>query len=204
ARHFNESMPADFTAVYFRGCDMTSHFFWRFMEPETWRRELSAEAIAAFSPVVDRYYAFADSLLGDMIALADENTVVIVCSDHGFAGHRGYAGFEGDVAVGTQMHRMEGIVFMSGPGIARGAVIQGAGVLDITPTVLALSGLPVARDMDGRPLTEALERGFLDQHPVLYVDTYEIPGDVGGDAQPVQSPVDEEIKEMLRSLGYID
>ncbi|MBN2564381.1 MAG: alkaline phosphatase family protein, partial [Candidatus Eisenbacteria bacterium] len=38
ARHFNESMPADFTAVYFRGCDMTSHFFWRFMEPETWRR----------------------------------------------------------------------------------------------------------------------------------------------------------------------
>jgi predicted AlkP superfamily phosphohydrolase/phosphomutase len=41
ARHFFETRPSDFSAVYFRGCDMASHFFWRFMEPESWGRELS-------------------------------------------------------------------------------------------------------------------------------------------------------------------
>lgn len=204
-RHFDRKMPADFTAVYFRGCDMASHFFWRFMEPETWRRELSEDAIAAFSPVVERYHAFADSLLGEVMKLADENTVVMVCSDHGFAGHRGYEGFDGDVAVGVQMHRMQGIIFMSGPGIEPGETIEGATVLDVAPTVLALLGLPVPRDMDGRPLTGAWQRDHLAGNPVQYVDTYEIEGaSEGGDSEPVQSPVDEEIKEMLRSLGYID
>ena len=204
ARHFEAEMPSNFTTVYLRGTDMASHFFWRFMEPETWSKKLSEEAIKTLSPVVDRYYAMADSILGEMMALADENTVVMVCSDHGFAGHRGYTGFEGDVAVGVQMHRAEGVLFAAGPGIKAGGRVEGATVLDITPTILALSGLPVARDMDGRPLSEMLEAPFLNRFPVDYIETYEVERAGDGDEAPIESPVDEEIKEMLRSLGYID
>ena len=204
SRHFFESRPADFNAVYFRGSDMTSHFFWRFMEPESWKKELSAEAVETFSPVVERYYAFADSLLGEMLELVDDDTVVVLLSDHGFAGHRGYRGFEGDVAVGIEMHREDGIIFVSGPGINRGGSIAGASVLDVTPTVLALAGLPVARDMDGRPLTEIMSSTFLERYPVVYIDSYEVGDAPGGDLTPIESPVDDEIKEMLRSLGYID
>ncbi|MCK4511254.1 alkaline phosphatase family protein [bacterium] len=204
ARHFFETRPADFSAVYFRGSDITSHFFWRFMEPESWKRELSAEAIETFSPVVERYYALADSLLGELLDLVDDDTVVVLLSDHGFAGHRGYRGFEGDVAVGIEMHREDGIIFVSGPGIKRGGSIAGASVLDVTPTVLALAGLPVARDMDGRPLTEVMSSTFLERYPVVYIDSYEVGDAPDGDRTPVESPVDDEIKEMLRSLGYID
>lgn len=204
ARHFFESRPADFSAVYFRGCDMASHFFWRFMEPETWKKELSAEAIETFSPVVERYYALADSLLGETLELVDDDTVVLLISDHGFSGHRGYRGFEGDVAVGIEMHREDGIIFVHGPGIERGGSIEGASVLDIAPTVLVLAGLPVARDMDGRPLTEAMTGSFRERQPVVYIDTYEVGGEQAGDLTPVESPVDDEIKEMLRSLGYIN
>jgi len=204
SRHFFESSPADCNAVYFRGSDMTSHFFWRFMEPESWKKELSAEAVETFSPVVERYYAFADSLLGEMLELVDDDTVVVLLSDHGFAGHRGYRGFEGDVAVGIEMHREDGIIFVSGPGINRGGSIAGASVLDVTPTVLALAGLPVARDMDGRPLTEIMSSTFLERYPVVYIDSYEVGDAPDGDLTPIESPVDDEIKEMLRSLGYID
>jgi predicted AlkP superfamily phosphohydrolase/phosphomutase len=203
ARHFFETRPADFSAVYFRGTDMACHFFWRFMDPESWKRTLSPEAIEMFAPVIDRYYAVADSILGEMMRLVDDDTVVMLVSDHGFAGHRGYEGFEGDVAVGVQMHRKEGIIFIKGPGIRKGAAIEGASVLDIAPTVLVLSGLPVARDMDGRPLTEAMTSSFLDESPVVYIETYEVDGE-GGESSPVESPVDDEIKEMLRSLGYIN
>jgi len=204
ARYFFETRPADFSAVYFRGSDITSHFFWRFMEPESWKKELSAEAIETFSPVVERYYALADSLLGEVLELVDDDTYVVLLSDHGFAGHRGYRGFEGDVAVGIEMHREDGIIFVSGPGIKRGGSIAGASVLDVTPTVLALAGLPVARDMDGRPLTEVMSSTFLERYPVVYIDSYEVGGAPHGDLTPIESPVDDEIKEMLRSLGYID
>jgi len=204
ARHLFETRPSDFSAVYFRGCDMASHFFWRFMEPESWQRELPAESIETFAPVVDRYYALADSMLGEVLELVDDDTVVMLISDHGFAGHRGYRGFEGDVAVGVQMHRMDGILFVAGPGIEAGRTIEGGSVLDITPTVLALSGLPVARDMDGRPLTEMMTDAFLEEHPIVYIDTYEVGEPAEGDEAPIESPVDDEIKEMLRSLGYIN
>jgi len=70
--------------------------------------------------------------------------------------------------------------------------------------VLALAGLPVARDMDGRPLTQVMSSTFLERHPVVYIDTYEVGDAPDGDLTPIESPVDDEIKEMLRSLGYID
>jgi hypothetical protein len=53
-------------------------------------------------------------------------------------------------------------------------------------------------------LTEAFDQTFLDSSPITYVDTYEVDGPKEGDLEPVESPVDEEIQEMLRSLGYID
>ena len=46
---------------------------------------------------------------------------------------------------------------MRGPGIKHDERIYGASLLDVTPTVLTLFGLPVADDMDGRPMLSAFE-----------------------------------------------
>jgi arylsulfatase A-like enzyme len=159
--------------------------------------------IETFAPVIDRYYEMADEMIGRLLEFRDERTIVILLSDHGFAGHRGYPGFDGTVAMGTNMHREQGTIVLSGPNIVSGARIEGASVLDVAPTVLALSGLPVGRDMDGKPLVAAIDDAFLARRPVAYVDTYETAGEEG-DAEPVTSPIDDEVKEMLRSLGYID
>jgi predicted AlkP superfamily phosphohydrolase/phosphomutase len=56
-------------------------------------------------------------------------------------------------------HRMEGIIFMIGEGIAEGQYLPNASVLDVAPTVLYLMGLPIPVYMEGRVLTEALEPG---------------------------------------------
>ncbi|MBD3349239.1 MAG: hypothetical protein GF400_08615 [Candidatus Eisenbacteria bacterium] len=200
--------PTDLTAVYLRGCDIVSHLFWRYWEPDSWTRgKISAEAIDTYSPVIDRYYATVDSMVGRILEHRREEDVVLVCSDHGFAGHRGHAGYdppiEGEMAIGVNMHRQEGVIIANGPGIASGERIAGATVLDVTPTVLSILGLPVARDMDGRPLVSFLEQPFLDEHPISYVATYETGDRTTSDA-PTESPVDEQEKELLRSLGYID
>ena len=200
--------PTELTAVYFRGNDIVSHFFWRFWEPESWTRgKLKPEMVEALAPVIDVYYETVDDMIGHLIEAAPQDAVVIVCSDHGFAGHRGNEEFRasrsGEIAFAINMHRDKGVVFVSGPGVARGARLEAASVLDIAPTVLTLLGLPTARDMDGKPLVDALDPSFLKGHPVTYVDTYEVGERASVDAQ-VESPVDEQEKELLRSLGYID
>jgi hypothetical protein len=201
--HLAVSRPTDFTAVYLRGTDLVSHFFWRYKDPDSWgRAKLSPAALKAFGPVVDRYYQKADAMLGEILRTRGDNTIVIVCSDHGFGGRNGYPGLKGDAAVPRDMHRAEGTIIMEGPGILRGKRIEGATVYDIAPTVLVLAGLPVGRDMDGRPLVEAIAPSYLKVRPVAHIETYETGARPGGQ-EPVTSPVDEETKEMLRSLGYI-
>ena len=107
------------------------------------------------------------------------------------------------MAIGIDMHRAEGVVILDGPGISRGKTIEGASVLDVTPTILALLGVPVGRDMDGVPLVSAFEPSLLKARPITYVDTYEM-GDRMTPGGPVESPVDDEIRELLKSLGYIN
>jgi tetratricopeptide (TPR) repeat protein len=54
-------------------------------------------------------------------------------------------------------HRPFGIVCIKGPDIRQDERIYGATLLDVTPTILTLFGLPVADDMDGRVLVQAFE-----------------------------------------------
>ncbi len=51
-------------------------------------------------------------------------------------------------------HRLEGIVAMNGPAVRRGQRIE-SNIVDITPTVLAMLGLRVPIDMEGRVMEEA-------------------------------------------------
>lgn len=58
----------------------------------------------------------------------------------------------------TGIHRRDGILVTAGPRLAQssGAQPSSADIVDIAPTVLALLGVDVPADMDGRVLTEAL------------------------------------------------
>ena len=84
---------------------------------------------------------------------------------------------------------------------ADGAVEQ-ASVLDVTPTVLALLGMPIGRDMDGRVLTEAFASEFLAQRPVTYVDTHD--ANLMQKDTEEEEPVSEELMDRLRALGYVE
>jgi predicted AlkP superfamily phosphohydrolase/phosphomutase len=201
ARHLMGSVPTDLSGVYFRGVDLSCHTFWRYRSPEEWPGEITGSELETFAPVIDRYYTMADSFVGEIVRTAGD-AVFVVCSDHGFRGHGAREG-GADQHLGTSMHRESGIIVMAGPGVRRGATIEGASVLDVAPTVLAILGIPVGRDMDGRVLTEALTENALSDRPITFIGTHEREGAPGG-GEPIASPVDDEIKEMLRSLGYIE
>jgi predicted AlkP superfamily phosphohydrolase/phosphomutase len=79
-------------------------------------------------------------------------------------------------------------------------LIDQATTLDFTPTLLYMSGLPVAEDMDGRILTEMFDADFKRRTSVRTVSSYGAADvlDLGPDADEEQK-----IRERLKALGYI-
>lgn len=185
----------DFYAVYFRGVDELCHLYW---DTETYNSRhdepLTPADAAWIKSLIPNYYVFTDRLLGDFLDEAGKDTDVIVCSDHGFGGG----------GQGVMAHKPDGIIFMMGPHMVKGGTITGANVLDITPSILALFGLPTARDMDGRPIPSGIEPKIVKRmNAETRLPTYETAGTEGKTAEPLRSPVDDEVRERLRSLGYI-
>lgn len=98
-------------------------------------------------------------------------------------------------------HKKEGVLMMAGPHIKKGTRIPEATIFDITPTILALAGLPVAEDMDGRVLDGIIQEDFLKAHPVRRIKSYE-----NGTAQvreEAASATYEQVEKQLKSLGYL-
>jgi predicted AlkP superfamily phosphohydrolase/phosphomutase len=184
-----QEKDVDLLAVYFNGIDSMCHNLW----------DQSKNKNHPLSHVIDNYYIWIDGVLGQFMDLVDDETLLVVCSDHGFYGPR--RAEDGSVLLGIYMHGRYGIVCLMGKGVRSGSQIVDADILDITPTILYALGIPVARDMHGRVLTSAFESDFLRNNPVEFVPTYET-GEREAE-EPIASPVDDQIKEKLRAVGYI-
>jgi predicted AlkP superfamily phosphohydrolase/phosphomutase len=195
-----EDEQPDFFAVYFQGVDVISHYFWEFMRPEQSGHDIPAAAVARFGDTLASFYVYQDEILGEILARLSEDTVVIVTSDHGF---RDLPFPDRKVPQTSGWHRAEGILIIHGPGVRRGVQAEGAGVFDVTPTVLALRGLPAAKDMPGYVMEAGFEVGGLTVPERIASYTSlplapEIPSDLA------RSPMDDEMVERLRSIGYLE
>lgn len=94
-------------------------------------------------------------------------------------------------------HILEGVFIIWGEDVKKGVQLVDMKNYDVTPTILYLFGLPVAKDTDGRVLTEVFDPDFVAQHPLTYVTTYE--------KGPIEIYPQEIVVEegRLRSLGYM-
>ena len=102
-------------------------------------------------------------------------------------------------------HSMYGVFALRGPHVRKGHEITGASLLDVTPTILALLGRPVAKDMDGKVLTDAIAPDFLRRHPVQFIESYDSLLGKEPNAEIADTEVGmEEVKERLRELGYLE
>jgi len=168
ARHLMRAHPTDVVAVYLRGVDTASHRFWAAAHRGRVPFEVSRTEAAVFGTTMERYYEYTDGMLGALVRAFGDDATIIVCSDHGFEGPKR----EREIG-GINDHGPVGILVMAGEGIRRGVKIDEQGVCDVTPTILALFGLPVASDMDGKVVEEALTEDFLAAHPVREIASYE-------------------------------
>jgi len=198
--HLWEKERPDLLMVYIEGTDSTSHLFGHLFRAKGLAGEL-AEQQKRYGEAVERMYQHADGIVGDFISVLDPATTLVVLSDHGFR----LGELPDDPSrtrdmrkVSEKYHAMHGILYLYGARVKPYTRIEGAAILDITPTILALLDLPAAQDMPGRVLSQALLR----VKTKTRVPTYET-GKRGGVESAGGSEADEEILDRLRSLGYL-
>jgi predicted AlkP superfamily phosphohydrolase/phosphomutase/Tfp pilus assembly protein PilF len=196
---WNEDDP-DLLLTYIEATDSVSHLFGHLFRAQGLSGEL-AEQQRKFGHAVEAMYVHADRILGEYMAAMDGDTTLIVLSDHGFE----LGALQDDPTktrdmrrVSERFHREQGILYLYGRAVKAGGRIDQARLVDVVPTILALSGLPRASDMPGRALAEVLTRPI----PGPQVASYET-GAAAAGAGAADANVDPQIMERLKSLGYV-
>src|SRR6266566_1304477 len=100
------------------------------------------------------------------------------------------------------VHRMDGIILAQGPHIRRNALIEGAGIIDVAPTVLFALGMPIPSDMDGKTLTGLFEDAYTQQTSASYTDERKVE-DVASDEYGYSEEEEESVRLKLEALGYL-
>ena len=194
----------DLFSIYYEGIDEVCHRFAHYMPPKM--DMVTDEEYAKYHETVFAYYRYQDRLVGEVLARLSPDTVVFVLSDHGFQNGSSRPTHDPPYIEGKPglWHRRYGILIAAGPIVKPGR-LDTTSLLDIAPTVLYLSGLPVAADMPGRVLKEAIDDAFQARYPVRTLSSYEMVGRSLAEVRPAAaaSGVDEEVIARLKSLGYV-
>jgi predicted AlkP superfamily phosphohydrolase/phosphomutase len=96
-------------------------------------------------------------------------------------------------------HLIKGVLIVGGSGIRRGKIVRDSSVYDIFPTILAMYGIPIPKDMDGKALTELLMKEI----DVKYADDSSPMERESIASKELLREEEDHIKERLRELGYI-
>jgi predicted AlkP superfamily pyrophosphatase or phosphodiesterase len=206
-------------SVYLGGTDIVGHRFWASYEPEYFGLGPDSDLVRAFGHVIPAYYEYVDRVLGALVASLPSETAILVISDHGMT----HVDIEEETNLdlygftGNHWDLDNPAMFVAaGPGIrARSSTVPIAeltradlprlgGIVDFTPTLLALVGVPVGEDMSGVPLEAVLDPAHLALHPLRIVPTHDDPAWLAARAAaPTIEIEDEERLKQLEQLGYL-
>jgi tetratricopeptide (TPR) repeat protein len=204
ATHLMHTQTWDFLGVYYDAIDRFGHAFMQYHPPR--RADVDDREFQQFRDVMVACYRFHDMMLGRLMELAGDDTTVILLSDHGFLSDELRPEGSSRIRDGQPVawHRPYGVLAVQGPGIRNDERVYGASLLDITPTILAMLGLPVAEDMDGQPLTQIFDREVHLSTVPTYEDGRALDDGPGDDTPADDATVAREMLRQLEALGYLD
>jgi tetratricopeptide (TPR) repeat protein len=184
-------------AVYLGSIDTISHLFIR--------------DVRHGRQAIERAYRDADTLLMRIARASAPDSLVLVCSDHGF--YPATAAVEEDPAnlagPATAWHRPYGIVAVStagalatgepSPAFGKGADAGLITPLDVAPTLLHAAGVAVSSEMPGHIIKALLPLEIAARAPVRALPPKFSPPPLDG---LVRADADD-TRDRLRALGYV-
>jgi hypothetical protein len=170
---------ADLVCTYLPGLDLVQHGLFSSAEAAGTSPASAAERLAA----LDEYYVLLDALLEPALRVTGDDLLLVITSP------------------GRVAEPVPGLL------LARGATANGhsrdsdARPTDVMPTILQALGVPLSRELAGRPLLELFDADFARRYPVRQVSTYGVPSVPRVERRG--QPLDQEMIDRLRSLGYL-
>lgn len=179
SRSLARGADADLVMTYFQCTDSLLHRFWIFSEGEREVRERfqthgintehAAELTKRFGGVVEACYRDVDTRIGRLLdSFRGPDTIVLLVSDHGFGKAKKPHKLSGEPYSGD--HLDQGVFVAAGPGFEAGKKVDDVSVLDLTPLLLHIFGLPGAEDMRGRVPTQVFSKPI---QPLKMIPSYE-------------------------------
>lgn len=134
-------------ALYLGGFDTVCHAFWQYRFPGDFpEAPPDAADIEELRAVIDRYWAFLDGAVAELVAAFPKRPNVLVVADHGTEAIHDHSLWRG-------WHSGRGAVFLAaGPEVPRSAEPLLVRYFDVTPTILELMGLRTVPGMAGTPV----------------------------------------------------
>ena len=182
-----EKYDTGFVAASFYSVDEFCHYF-----------AVYKDKGGIFSNAVAERYRATDARLGEFLDAMGDSVNIVIVSDHGY-----------DFAQNHHTNAPAGVLFGIGPDFAKGRRLDTLNVYDVAPLCLSLLGLPLADDMPGArerrfeaALGSAGAGGTTLRPAPTTIATWET--GLRHTDDPISSPIDAQIKEQLRSLGYIN
>jgi predicted AlkP superfamily phosphohydrolase/phosphomutase len=185
--------------------DRLQHPTWVFRyhqyEPqEMMHSEEGSNIIEMEKSSIEDAYIKCDSWLGDILSnINPQKDIIILTSDHGFT-----RGVGREVNIGV--HRLEGIYLVWGDPVRNTNIKdykknrgEKKSILDVTPNIIYLLGLPVGEDMPGKLWLDLYDDEYEKSNPPSFIDTYDVEENVKG----MQQKIDPAALEQIKGLGYL-
>lgn len=187
------------TMVAWEGADAVNHLFSPFHPP--YREGIDETRYRKYWPAVANYYAELDRLIGEWMNTLPRETTVMIVSAHGFRWGKARPREIPSGRAALSDHRNPGVFVAYGPSVAASRASHQMSIYDITPTILALLGLPKSMEMPGQVATWA----FQNVQPINSVRVVSY-GEFVGD-RPAGSPVRTDSKTYqaeLQAIGHLN
>ena len=195
--------PFDLFMVYLRMPDHASHATWLYFEEAVFEDKPDPFDRDLLKDVIPTAYRDTDEFLGQLLERLGAEVNVVILSDHGFGPAVGkWQPRRREWRMLSGSHRPDGVFLAAGPDIRPGK-LDGVTVMDVAPTLLALLGLPVSRELQGRVAAEILNPDFLADFPLRESPSYRMRWQHTGDAGTPPADVAAADLEILAGLGYI-
>lgn len=170
---------ADLVCTYLPGLDLVQHGLFGNAEAAGTSPASAAERLAA----LDEYYVLLDALLEPALRVSGDGLLLVITSP------------------GRVAEPVPGLMLARGAPVNSYARDSDARPTDVMPTILQVLGVPLSRELTGRPLLELFAPDFARRYPVRQVSSYGVSS--AARAARRGQPLDQEMIDRLRSLGYV-
>jgi len=173
-RDLRAEWPVQFAALRYQGLDTVGHYNLRYTQPREFGDGSEDERRQRLQ-VIDRYYGYIDSEVGDALAALRPGDLLLVVSGFGMQEPNPLkhllGRLLGDPMSGTHERAPDGFLLAYGTTVEPGRRQRGS-IVDVAPTVLYFLGLPVGRDMDGYARADVFRSSFTAGRPVAFIPTH--------------------------------